>query len=887
MSPTTIVRRGDKPLAYIDERWRRVAAQRWGEAGTAPTPPRGRARRLEHRRDRASTSQRRSSAVVAPRLLLPQLALAQRGRAVVLAARRARRPRGRRSLRGRAQHLDRREVERAASSRRTASTNSSRCSGGSCAAACVAAPPAHVVVVRVRGCRRPPGDVLAERLVEDRGHRAGREQRRERAPGTRRNRRSIISIPPNKTYRPQSGIFRRGRQEGRWQARLAGRRGRDLCSGSTSAEPRRRSRSGAPTGAAARGAARRLDQRAATERDLEHVRGPARAACSTRRESTARALAAIGVSAPGPLDPVRGRDPRRAEPARLARGADPRAARARARPSGAARERRERGRARRVALRRGPRRARVRVPDHEHGRRRGPRARRPAVPRRALRRGRDRPHSGGAGRTAAARAVCAAASRPTPAARRWPRASASDARGGREVRRSRELVGRRSARVSARIWIEALRAGDAYARGCARSGSTRSRRALAILVLGLDTRARSRSARSSRATPTSSSSRCARASPRASGRACATRGSWRASSASGCPPTPDCVRRCSSRSSPRRSPRRSARARLAHERRKPARRNRVAQLAHAASCNTRCCAATGAARPSASPAAQQVAQVRARCSARQTGHAQSGSIGSRVSRWRALRRLSRPRDVNTEPCRPWRVGTTQSNRSTPRAHRRRPGPRAGPGPSGSAATRRGSGEHGGREQARRARRASRRRRARRSRTRSKPSAARARRALGAQLRASRRPGRSRTAAGRRAGARRDSARPSAGVRSRHARVRTWSGLAAGRDRLELVEHDDQVRAERLLDLDRALRRQEHRAPVERARNSTPSSLRRQNASSENTWKPPESVRIGPVPAHEAVQAAVRRDQRLARAAGAGGRCSRAGPARPRARARRA
>ena len=38
-------------------------------------------------------------------------------------------------------------------------------------------------------------------------------------------------------------------------------------------------------------------------------------------------------------------------------------------------------------------------------------------------------------------------------------------------------------------------------------------------------------------------------------------------------------------------------------------------------------------------------------------------------------------------------------------------------------------------------------------------------------------------------------------------------------------------------------------------NLTPSSVILRIAPSENTWKPPESVRIGPVPAHEAVQAA--------------------------------
>ena len=42
-------------------------------------------------------------------------------------------------------------------------------------------------------------------------------------------------------------------------------------------------------------------------------------------------------------------------------------------------------------------------------------------------------------------------------------------------------------------------------------------------------------------------------------------------------------------------------------------------------------------------------------------------------------------------------------------------------------------------------------------------------------------------------------------------------------------------------------------------NSTPSSRMRRVPSRLNTWKPPESVRIGPSQPHEAVQAAVRGD----------------------------
>ena len=46
------------------------------------------------------------------------------------------------------------------------------------------------------------------------------------------------------------------------------------------------------------------------------------------------------------------------------------------------------------------------------------------------------------------------------------------------------------------------------------------------------------------------------------------------------------------------------------------------------------------------------------------------------------------------------------------------------------------------------------------------------------------------------------------------------------------------------------------------RNVTPSSSILRRAARLNTWKPPESVRIGPVPGHEAVQPALAGDQLL-------------------------
>ena len=48
-----------------------------------------------------------------------------------------------------------------------------------------------------------------------------------------------------------------------------------------------------------------------------------------------------------------------------------------------------------------------------------------------------------------------------------------------------------------------------------------------------------------------------------------------------------------------------------------------------------------------------------------------------------------------------------------------------------------------------------------------------------------------------------------------------------------------------------------RSPLIGEANFTPSSVILRSAPRLNTWKPPESVRIGAVPAHEAVQAAVR------------------------------
>ena len=64
-----------------------------------------------------------------------------------------------------------------------------------------------------------------------------------------------------------------------------------------------------------------------------------------------------------------------------------------------------------------------------------------------------------------------------------------------------------------------------------------------------------------------------------------------------------------------------------------------------------------------------------------------------------------------------------------------------------------------------------------------------------------------------------------------------------RDRL--VERDGDVRAERLLDGDRVLGGEAVVRAVEVARNVTPSSSITRRSASETTWKPPESVRIGP------------------------------------------
>ena len=60
----------------------------------------------------------------------------------------------------------------------------------------------------------------------------------------------------------------------------------------------------------------------------------------------------------------------------------------------------------------------------------------------------------------------------------------------------------------------------------------------------------------------------------------------------------------------------------------------------------------------------------------------------------------------------------------------------------------------------------------------------------------------------------------------------------------LVERDRDVRAERLLDGDRVLRREPVERAVEWLRNVAPSSSTTRRSPSETTWNPPESVRIG-------------------------------------------
>ena len=81
--------------------------------------------------------------------------------------------------------------------------------------------------------------------------------------------------------------------------------------------------------------------------------------------------------------------------------------------------------------------------------------------------------------------------------------------------------------------------------------------------------------------------------------------------------------------------------------------------------------------------------------------------------------------------------------------------------------------------------------------------------------------------------------------------------AAERARRALVEAHHDVGAQLLLDAHRPARGvNTWREPSYTEANSTPSSRSTRVSSRLNTWKPPESVRIGPRPAHEAVQAAV-------------------------------
>ena len=81
--------------------------------------------------------------------------------------------------------------------------------------------------------------------------------------------------------------------------------------------------------------------------------------------------------------------------------------------------------------------------------------------------------------------------------------------------------------------------------------------------------------------------------------------------------------------------------------------------------------------------ALQMMQVSAR-KFEQVWQAQLGSSGRVSSRYLALRILTSPKRVNSQPLRALRVGMTQSNMSTP-ATRPRPGLPACPRPSGSAA----------------------------------------------------------------------------------------------------------------------------------------------------------------------------------------------------------
>ena len=82
------------------------------------------------------------------------------------------------------------------------------------------------------------------------------------------------------------------------------------------------------------------------------------------------------------------------------------------------------------------------------------------------------------------------------------------------------------------------------------------------------------------------------------------------------------------------------------------------------------------------------------------------------------------------------------------------------------------------------------------------------------------------------------------VRSRHARVRPCSGSPG---RISSNSSSTTIRSapsRSWISTARSGDRNTER-PSSGLLNSTPSSLRRQNASSENTWKPPESVSIGP------------------------------------------
>src|ERR1043165_6082029 len=72
----------------------------------------------------------------------------------------------------------------------------------------------------------------------------------------------------------------------------------------------------------------------------------------------------------------------------------------------------------------------------------------------------------------------------------------------------------------------------------------------------------------------------------------------------------------------------------------------------------------------------------------QAMQSQSGSIGPASSRKRALRILARPWSVNSVPLEPRRVGSTQSNMSTP-------SPTAGSRSSGRPTARQGGGGSSG------------------------------------------------------------------------------------------------------------------------------------------------------------------------------------------------